>query len=52
MFLLNPRFQPATPTKRSSEIVDKTVAFFEAKGKANLRQDDLERTWYGTSSTA
>jgi acyl-CoA dehydrogenase len=31
---------------RSREIVEKIVAFFEAKGKRRLRQDDLDRVWY------
>ncbi|MEO6324161.1 MAG: acyl-CoA dehydrogenase [Thermoanaerobaculia bacterium] len=31
---------------RSREIVEKTVAFFEAKGRKRLRADDLDRVWY------
>jgi acyl-CoA dehydrogenase len=31
---------------RSREIVEKTVAFFESKGKRRLREDDLGRVWY------
>ena len=31
---------------RSREIVERTVAFFEAKGKKRLREDDLARVWY------
>jgi acyl-CoA dehydrogenase len=31
---------------RSREIVEKTIAFFEAKGKRRLREDDLARVWY------
>jgi acyl-CoA dehydrogenase len=47
MFLLNPRH----PTRhcadaRSRELIEKTIGFFEAKGKARLRKDDLDRTWY------
>jgi len=47
MFLLNPK-QPSLhcPDARSRELVEKTVAFFEAKGKARLREDDLARAWY------
>jgi acyl-CoA dehydrogenase len=47
MFLLNPRhlsFQ--YPDTRSRDLIERTIAFFEAKGKANLRRDDLARTWY------
>jgi acyl-CoA dehydrogenase len=45
--ILNPR-RLHTPglDARSREIVEKTVAFFEAKGKRRLRQDDLDRIWY------
>jgi len=32
--------------ERSRRIVEKTVAFFEAKGKRKLREDDLARVWY------
>jgi acyl-CoA dehydrogenase len=47
MFLLNPK-QPSThcTDARSRELIEKTVAFFEAKGKARLRKDDLDRAWY------
>ena len=47
MFLLNPK-QPSLhcPDARSRELIEKTIAFFEAKGKARLRKDDLDRTWY------
>lgn len=34
------------PDARSRDIMRSTVAFFEAKGKARLREDDLARTWY------
>jgi len=46
-FLLNPR-QPSRHCKdaRSRELLEKTIGFFEAKGKARLRKDDLDRTWY------
>jgi acyl-CoA dehydrogenase len=45
--ILNPK-QLQTPglDARSREILEKTVAFFEAKGKRRLRQDDLDRVWY------
>lgn len=47
MILLNPKRLGELPLDaRSREIVTKTVAFFEAKGKAKLRQDDLDRVWY------
>ena len=31
---------------RSREIMTKTIDFFEAKGKARLKEDDHERRWY------
>lgn len=44
-------FNPATATfdsldPRSREIMQKTIAFFEEKGKAQLKDDDHERRWY------
>ena len=45
--ILNPKRLGELPLDpRSREILEKTVAFFEAKGKRKLRQDDLDRTWY------
>jgi acyl-CoA dehydrogenase len=32
--------------ERSKEIMTKTIEFFEAKGKAKLKEDDHERRWY------
>ncbi len=48
MILLNPR-QPAffTSDEASREVVREVISFFEAKGKAQLKQDDFDRTWYG-----
>ncbi|MFZ2493869.1 MAG: acyl-CoA dehydrogenase [Thermoanaerobaculia bacterium] len=47
MILLNPRNLGSLPLDpRSKEIVTKTIDFFEAKGKARLRQDDIDRVWY------
>lgn len=47
MFLLNPKQHDRRyPDARSRELIEKTIAFFEAKGKARLRRDDLDRTWY------
>jgi acyl-CoA dehydrogenase len=47
MILLNPKSQVRRcADERSDEIVRKTIEFFEAKGKAKLRKDDQERTWY------
>ncbi len=34
------------PDERSRAIMRSTIAFFEGKGKARLREDDLARTWY------
>jgi len=47
MILLNPkRHARHYPDARSRELIEKTIGFFEAKGKTRLRKDDLERTWY------
>jgi len=47
MLLLNPNRLGELPLDaRSREIVTKTIAFFEAKGKRKLRQDDIDRVWY------
>ncbi|MEN8242505.1 MAG: acyl-CoA dehydrogenase [Chloroflexota bacterium] len=45
--LLNPKkLDRPYPDQRSAEIMKKTVAFFEAKGKHRLKEDDHARTWY------
>ncbi|NNK86310.1 MAG: acyl-CoA dehydrogenase, partial [Desulfobacterales bacterium] len=47
MILLNPKEQKYEYLdKRSREIMKKTIAFFENKGKKKLKQDDHERAWY------
>ena len=47
MILLNPKkLVRPYPDPRSAEIMRKTVEFFERKGKAKLKEDDLNRTWY------
>lgn len=47
MILLNPKNRNRYyPDSRSNEIMEKTIAFFEKKGKASLKTDDQERTWY------
>jgi len=45
--LFNPRKESfAHLDARSREIMAKTIEFFEAKGKAQLKEDDHERRWY------
>jgi acyl-CoA dehydrogenase len=45
--LLNPNhLQRRYPDRRSGEIMAATVDFFESRGKARLKRDDHERTWY------
>lgn len=47
MLLLNPRDLSALPLDEGSKaLIGKTVAFFEAKGKARLKEDDRDRVWY------
>ncbi|NQU30410.1 MAG: acyl-CoA dehydrogenase, partial [Anaerolineae bacterium] len=47
MFLLNPKnHQRDYPDEKSREIMLKTIAFFENKGKARIKKDDYDRVWY------
>lgn len=47
MILFNPnKLEQNHPDPRLNEIIRKTVAFFEAKGKKRLKEDDLNRVWY------
>ncbi len=47
MILLNPKNQKYDHLdERSREIMLKTIAFFENKGKKKLKEDDHERLWY------
>ncbi len=47
MFLLNPKkFQSQEKDEVSRQIMQKTLAFFENKGKAKLKEDDHARVWY------
>ena len=44
MILLNPKnHNRPYKDKRSDEIMKKTIAFFEDRGKAILKKDDQER---------
>ena len=47
MLLLNPKDLSALPLDAgSARLIEKTVAFFEAKGKKQLKDDDRDRVWY------
>jgi len=47
MLLLNPKQGVRSyPDARSREIMEKTIAFFEEKGLAKVKEDDHERAWY------
>lgn len=47
MNLLNPRQTNYSELDKDSRIlIEKTIAFFEKKGKKKLKEDDQERTWY------
>ncbi len=47
MILLNPaKYAPHDLDEPSAELMRKTIAFFEAKGKRKLKDDDRERVWY------
>jgi len=47
MLLLNPR-NPARfyPDEASRQMMRKTIAFFEDKGKQRIKEDDRRRVWY------
>ena len=47
MILFNPRkHEREYPDERSKEIMEKTIEFFENKGRGKLKADDHERVWY------
>jgi acyl-CoA dehydrogenase len=47
MILLNPSKHDRTYLdRRSQEIMRKTIAFFEGKGRGKIKRDDHERAWY------
>jgi acyl-CoA dehydrogenase len=47
MILLDPKHHARPyPDARSREIMLKTIAFFEGKGKRQLKADDQKRVWY------
>ena len=47
MILLNPkRHGREYPDARSTEVMRKTIEFFERKGKRKLKEDDHARVWY------
>jgi acyl-CoA dehydrogenase len=47
VFLLNPKdYQRTYPDEPSRDMMLKTIAFFEAKGKRKLKEDDRNRVWY------
>ena len=47
MILLNPaKYAPHDLDEPSADLMRKTIAFFEAKGKRKLKDDDRERVWY------
>jgi acyl-CoA dehydrogenase len=48
VILLNPKQHKVEypGDERSKEMMVKTIAFFEEKGRGNIKKDDHERTWY------
>jgi acyl-CoA dehydrogenase len=47
MVLLNPKKHDREYLdERSRDIMRKTIAFFEGKGRGKIKRDDHERTWY------
>ena len=53
MTLFHPHKPDRTyPDERSRQVMLDLVEFFEAKGKARLKEDDHAAVWYRTSSTS
>jgi acyl-CoA dehydrogenase len=47
VFLLDPKhLAPGNLDEPSREIMEKTIRFFEDKGKARIKEDDQQRVWY------
>jgi acyl-CoA dehydrogenase len=47
MILLNPKkHNRAYPDEASKELMQKTIAWFEKKGKARIKEDEHGRVWY------
>ncbi|MCP4604101.1 MAG: acyl-CoA/acyl-ACP dehydrogenase [Proteobacteria bacterium] len=47
MILLNPKkHNRYYPDEKSKEIMQKTIDFFESRGKKKLKEDDHKRVWY------
>ena len=47
MFLLNPKVhQRQYADEKTRQIMLKTIAFFEEKGRAKVKKDDYDRVWY------
>ena len=47
MHLLNPAdYKRDHNDKRSQEIAEKTIAFFEGKGLGKIKEDDQTQIWY------
>ena len=46
MILLNPARYETDIDPASADLMARTIAFFEAKGKAKLKDDDRDKVWY------
>ncbi len=47
MILFNPQaYDPPYADERSREMMRRTIAFFENKGKRKIKEDDQKRVWY------
>ena len=46
MILLNPKQYESGLDPESAELMARTIAFFEAKGRAQLKHDDRHQVWY------
>lgn len=48
MKLLNPKYYPLTtvPDKKTQDLLQATINFFESKGKYRMKEDDHNKVWY------
>jgi acyl-CoA dehydrogenase len=47
MILLNPKkYDRFYPDEKTAQLMRKTIAFFEGKGKGKVKEDDRKQVWY------
>ena len=47
MILMNPKnYESDNPDAKSREIMEKTIAWFEKKGRGKTKKDQHDKVWY------